>query len=73
MQEIHITRETAGGRLDKMIFRYLDKAGSGFVYKMLGIPDDLFTPLFAVSRIAGWCAHRFEEINSGKRQVAIGK
>ena len=31
MQEIHITRETAGGRLDKMIFRYLDKAGSGFV------------------------------------------
>ena len=35
MQEIHITRETAGGRLDKMIFRYLDKAGSGFVYKML--------------------------------------
>lgn len=34
---------------------------SGFVYKMLGIPEDLFTPLFAVSRMAGWCAHRFEE------------
>ena len=33
---------------------------SGFVYKMLGIPEDLFTPLFAVSRMAGWCAHRFE-------------
>ena len=40
---------------------------SGFVYKMLGIPEELFTPLFAVSRMAGWCAHRFEEINSGKR------
>ena len=42
---------------------------SGFVYRMLGIPQDLFTPLFAVSRMAGWCAHRFEEINSGKRII----
>ena len=42
---------------------------SGFVYKMLGIPEELFTPLFAVSRMAGWCAHRFEEINSGKRII----
>ena len=40
---------------------------SGFVYKMLRIPPDMFTPLFAVSRMAGWCAHRFEEINSGRR------
>ena len=42
---------------------------SGFVYRMLGIPEELFTPLFAVSRMAGWCAHRFEEINSGKRII----
>ena len=42
---------------------------SGFVYRMLGIPQDLFTPLFAVSRMVGWCAHRFEEINSGKRII----
>lgn len=35
MQEIRITRETAGGRLDKTLFRYLDKAGSGFIYRML--------------------------------------
>ena len=42
---------------------------SGFVYKMLGIPQDLFTPLFAVSRIAGWSAHRFEELVSGKRII----
>ena len=42
---------------------------SGFVYRMLGIPEELFTPLFAVSRMAGWCAHRSEEINSGKRII----
>ncbi len=40
---------------------------SGFVYSMLNIPRDLFTPLFAVARIAGWSAHRIEEIISGGR------
>ena len=35
---------------------------SGFVYKMLGIPSEVYTPIFAMSRIAGWCAHRIEEI-----------
>ncbi|MBX4261116.1 citrate/2-methylcitrate synthase [Clostridium estertheticum] len=40
---------------------------SGFVYRMLGIPDEMFTPIFAVARIAGWSAHRLEEIiNNGK-------
>ncbi len=40
---------------------------SGIVYKMLGIPEDLYTPLFAVSRVSGWCAHRLEElITSGR-------
>ncbi|MGN0641863.1 MAG: citrate/2-methylcitrate synthase [Huintestinicola sp.] len=42
---------------------------SGFVYRMLGIPEDLFTPLFAVSRMAGWCAHRFEELRTGNRII----
>ena len=42
---------------------------SGFVYKMLGIPEDLYTPLFATSRMAGWCAHRFEEAMTGKRII----
>jgi citrate synthase len=42
---------------------------SGFVYTMLGIPHELFTPLFAVSRVAGWCAHRMEEIVSGGRII----
>lgn len=36
---------------------------------MLGIESDLFTPLFAVSRIAGWCAHRIEEITYGGRII----
>lgn len=35
---------------------------SGFVYDMLGIPEDLYTPLFATARMVGWCAHRIEEI-----------
>lgn len=40
---------------------------SGFVYTMLGIPNELFTPIFAISRISGWCAHRLEElVNQGK-------
>jgi citrate synthase len=42
---------------------------SGFVYSMLGIPHELFTPIFAVSRVAGWCAHRLEEIVSGGRII----
>ena len=40
---------------------------SGFVYRMLGLPTELFTPLFAMGRVAGWSAHRMEElINMGK-------
>ena len=40
---------------------------SGMVYKMLGLPYEMYTPIFAVARIAGWSAHRIEEIqNAGK-------
>lgn len=40
---------------------------SGFVYSMLGLPHELYTPIFAIARIAGWSAHRIEElINAGK-------
>jgi citrate synthase len=42
---------------------------SGFVYKMLGIPEELYTPIFAVSRVAGWAAHRMEEILSGGKII----
>jgi len=42
---------------------------SGFVYKMLGIPQDIYTALFAISRVSGWCAHRMEELISGGRII----
>ena len=42
---------------------------SGFVYDMLGIPRELYTPLFAIARIAGWSAHRLEELVSGGKII----
>ncbi|MCL2293789.1 MAG: citrate/2-methylcitrate synthase [Spirochaetes bacterium] len=42
---------------------------SGFVYKMLNIPEALYTPIFAVARIAGWSAHRMEELINGGRII----
>ncbi len=45
---------------------------SGLVYRMLEIPPELYTPLFAVARMAGWCAHRIEETVSCKRIIRPG-
>jgi citrate synthase len=42
---------------------------SGFVYSMLGIPEELYTALFAIARISGWCAHRIEEMTTGGRII----
>ena len=42
---------------------------SGLVYRMLNIPEELFTPLFAIARISGWCAHRIEEVMTGGRII----
>ena len=42
---------------------------SGFVYTMLGIPEELFTPIFAIARIAGWSAHRIEELVNGNKII----
>ncbi len=42
---------------------------SGFVYNALNIPQELYTPIFAVARIAGWCAHRIEELVSGGKII----
>ena len=42
---------------------------SGFVYSMLNIPDALYTPLFAIARIAGWSAHRIEELVNGNKII----
>ena len=66
-------------RLTPQVFREIKGEGkticanvdlySGFVYKMLDIPQDLFTPLFAVARMAGWSAHRMEEMMTGGRII----
>ena len=42
---------------------------SGFVYDMLNIPVELYTPLFATARVAGWCAHRIEQIVAEKKII----
>ncbi len=42
---------------------------SGFVYKMLGLPDELYTPIFAIARIVGWSAHRMEELASNGKII----
>ncbi len=42
---------------------------SGFVYDLIGIPQEIYTPLFAMSRIVGWCAHRNEELNFDGRRI----
>jgi len=42
---------------------------SGMVYKMLGISADMYTPLFAISRIVGWCAHRLEETRGSSKII----
>ena len=42
---------------------------SGMVYRMMGIPTELYTPLFATARIAGWCSHRLEELMTGGKII----
>ena len=42
---------------------------TGFVYSMLGVPQDLFTPIFAMARLAGWAAHRMEELYGSSRII----
>lgn len=53
-------------KLDKIVCANVDFY-AGFIYSMLGIPPELFTPIFATARIAGWSAHRIEELVSGGR------
>jgi citrate synthase len=42
---------------------------SGFVYSCIGIPKELFTPLFAMARVSGWCIHRIEELTSSSKRI----
>lgn len=59
-------REVKG--LDKDICANVDFY-SGFVYQMLNLPQDLYTPLFAMARIVGWCAHRIEEVMTSNKII----
>ncbi|MFV0390852.1 MAG: citrate synthase [Paludibacteraceae bacterium] len=42
---------------------------SGFVYDVIGLPEEVFTPLFAMARIVGWTAHRIEELNFSSKRI----
>ena len=42
---------------------------SGFVYEMIGLPEEVYTPMFAMSRITGWTAHRIEELNFDSKRI----
>ena len=42
---------------------------SGLVYQMLKLPQELYTPIFAMSRIVGWCAHRIEEVMTNNKII----
>lgn len=42
---------------------------SGFIYQCLGIPEELYTPIFAIARVAGWAAHRIEEVTSSSARI----
>jgi citrate synthase len=61
-----LTKELFLEQKNKIICANVDLY-SGFVYSMLNIPQELYTPLFATARIASWCAHRIEQILSDKK------
>ena len=42
---------------------------SGFIYEMMGLPKEIYTPIFAMARIVGWCAHRIEELNFDESRI----
>ncbi len=60
--------EFKGNKVNKRVCANVDFY-SGFVYEMIGLPSEVFTPLFAMSRIAGWVAHRIEELNFASKRI----
>jgi citrate synthase len=57
-----------GNKVNKRVCANVDFY-SGFVYELIGLPKEVYTPLFAMSRIAGWCAHRIEELNFESKRI----
>lgn len=57
-----------GTKVNKQVCANVDFY-SGFVYEMIGLPQEVYTPLFAMSRIVGWAAHRIEELNFDSKRI----
>lgn len=60
--------EQKGKNVNKQVCANVDFY-SGFVYDMIGLPQEIYTPLFAMARIVGWCAHRIEELNFKQKRI----
>jgi citrate synthase len=60
--------EFKGNNVNKRVCANVDFY-SGFVYEMIGLPKEVFTPIFAMARIAGWMAHRIEELNFDSKRI----
>ncbi len=73
---VELERVAAGILGPKGIYPNVDFY-SGIVYNALGIPRDLFTPIFAIARVAGWLAHWLEQLQNNRifrpEQVYVGK
>ena len=65
---VHTFMEFKGNKVNKRVCANVDFY-SGFVYDLIGLPREVFTPLFAMSRIAGWAAHRIEELNFDSKRI----
>lgn len=65
---IHMIMHRKNAKTKKQVCANVDFY-SGFVYNMIGLPREVYTPLFAMSRIVGWCAHRIEELNFDDRRI----
>lgn len=65
---VHIFMEKKGRTVKKQVCANVDFY-SGFVYDMIGLPQEIFTPLFAMARIVGWTAHRIEELNFRQKRI----
>jgi len=65
---VHNFMEIKGKNVKKQVCANVDFY-SGFVYDMIGLPQEIYTPLFAMARIVGWCAHRIEELNFKQKRI----
>lgn len=65
---VEVFMDFKGNKVNKRVCANVDFY-SGFVYDMIGLPEEVFTPLFAMSRIAGWTAHRIEELNFASKRI----